>query len=955
MILLNVPGNFFEASVQFYRDLLGFHAISHSEEHIVLIHEQSRTETIKMTISRRAEVEHSAPVEPAKETDLEGKPLILAVNASSMHDIQNRLKLAQYPFCVVPDTDGEFLTRDPIGSTIFVRQSGRSVTPKPHSRLPNGSEQLVNGDITAVRKRKLAILTSGGDAPGMNAALRAIVRISLVRGCEPFAVYEGYQGLVEGGDKIKRLYWNDVQGILDQGGTIIGTARCKEFRTKEGRKRAAKNLAERGIDALVVVGGDGSLTGADTLRGEWSELLKELAAAGEISQEQFSQATNLHIVGLVGSIDNDMATTDITIGAVTSIHRICEAVDSISSTATSHQRCFVIEVMGRHCGWLALMAAISCGADWLFIPEQPPKEGWEDEMCKLLHRHREMGKRKSIIIVAEGAIDRDLKPIKSEYVKELISTRIKVDTRVTTLGHVQRGGSPAALDRYLATVQGVKAVEAVLSHGEHDESPLIGMSDNKVTAKPLMKAVEMTRAVANAINNKDFDTALSLRDPEFHASLEAFMLTLRDHNADTLSEDRQLRVAIVHTGAPAGGMNAATRALVRYALNRGHKPFVVNNGFAGLSAGEFRPVNWMDVESWTVLGGSKLGTNRSQPSDDIGLCAYQLQKNNIQALVIIGGFEAYTALLQLHEGRKVYPAFCIPTVLIPATISNNVPGTELSLGADTALNVIIEACDRIRQSAYSSRKRVFVVEVQGGRTGYLATMAGLMCGATCSYIPEEGLNLKMIAKDSAHLVKQFTEGENQGRVIIRNECASETYTTEVVSSIFRDEGKGVFDSRSSILGHIQQGGAPSPMDRVRATRMAVAGMQYIEKQAFPSIETHLTHQGKPRSQELNSFHGFNTSMAMDYMPPEILSGSPDNRGEPTIMPPRVSAVAGGVYTPNKESLVVIGIHQGTDIKFSPVDDLVSHTDFKNRKSKDAWWLHLNGLIRVLAKHGYRGE
>ena len=232
MILLNVPGNFFEASVQFYRDLLGFHAISHSEEHIVLIHEQSRTETIKMTISRRAEVEHSAPVEPAKETDLEGKPLILAVNASSMHDIQNRLKLAQYPFCVVPDTDGEFLTRDPIGSTIFVRQSGRSVTPKPHSRLPNGSEQLVNGDITAVRKRKLAILTSGGDAPGMNAALRAIVRISLVRGCEPFAVYEGYQGLVEGGDKIKRLYWNDVQGILDQGGTIIGTARCKEFRTK---------------------------------------------------------------------------------------------------------------------------------------------------------------------------------------------------------------------------------------------------------------------------------------------------------------------------------------------------------------------------------------------------------------------------------------------------------------------------------------------------------------------------------------------------------------------------------------------------------------------------------------------------------------------------------------------------------------------------------------------------
>jgi 6-phosphofructokinase 1 len=149
------------------------------------------------------------------------------------------------------------------------------------------------------------------------------------------------------------------------------------------------------------------------------------------------------------SIDNDMSTTDMTIGAVSSLHRICEAVDNISATAISHQRAFVIEVMGRNCGWLALMASLATGADWLFIPENPPPVGWEEDMCCTLQRHREMGKRKSIIIVAEGAIDRDLKPIKPDYIKDMIAKKLNVDTRVTTLGHVQRGGSPAAFDRYL--------------------------------------------------------------------------------------------------------------------------------------------------------------------------------------------------------------------------------------------------------------------------------------------------------------------------------------------------------------------------------------------------------------------------------------------------------------------------------------------------------------------------
>jgi 6-phosphofructokinase 1 len=262
---------------------------------------------------------------------------------------------------------------------------------------------------------------------------------------------EGYSGLIIGTEKyIRPLEWKEVQCILDKGGTIIGTARSKEFRERSGRLLACKNLIKNGISYLIVVGGDGSLTGCYVLRKEWRGLVEELEKKNEITKEEaLKYGSYLNIVGLVGSIDNDLASTDITIGAISSLHRICEAVDSISSTATSHQRAFVVEVMGRNCGWLALTAAIANAADYLFLPECPPEENWEAKMCEVIQKHRLMGKRKSIIIIAEGAIDRNLKPILASYVQNLISTQLGVDSRVTTLGHVQRGGTPAAFDRFL--------------------------------------------------------------------------------------------------------------------------------------------------------------------------------------------------------------------------------------------------------------------------------------------------------------------------------------------------------------------------------------------------------------------------------------------------------------------------------------------------------------------------
>lgn len=281
----------------------------------------------------------------------------------------------------------------------------------------------------------------------------------------------------------------------------------------------------KGIDALIVCGGDGSLTGADLFRKEWPSLMEELVEEKHLTAEQVEPFKTLNIVGLVGSIDNDMSSTDATIGCYSSLHRICDCVDSINDTAQSHQRAFIVEVMGRHCGWLALMAGISTGADFLFVPENPPTKDWQKEMGAIIKKHRQMGKRTTIIIVAEGAIDRELNKISCEAIKKFLSDDLKLDTRVTTLGHVQRGGSPCFYDRMLGTLQGCEAVNAVLDASPDTPSPVISIIENKIVRQPLVEAVRLTQEVPKAIQAKDFERAMKLRDAEFSEYFEAYRIT----------------------------------------------------------------------------------------------------------------------------------------------------------------------------------------------------------------------------------------------------------------------------------------------------------------------------------------------------------------------------------------------------------------------------------------------
>jgi 6-phosphofructokinase 1 len=683
--------------------------------------------------------------------------------------------------------------------------------------------------MTTVTKN-LAVLTSGGDAQGMNAAVRAVVRTALDKDLNVHAIYEGYQGMVDGGDRIRKMTWDSVGGILQKGGTVIGTARCDDFRKREGRRQAARNLLEHEIDSLIVIGGDGSLTGANIFRQEWPDLLAELVQTGQVSQEVAARRSNLTIVGLVGSIDNDMYGTDMTIGTDTALHRICEAIDAISSTAASHQRTFVVKVMGRNCGYLALMSAIATGADWVLIPENPPDVGWEQKMVEDLCLGRKAGRRDSIVVLAEGARDRQGNTIGSSHVARALEQGLGEEVRVTVLGHVQRGGSPSAFDRNLGTLMGYAAVETAIAAKPEDEPQLVGMRGNRIVHSPLMQCVEQTRTVAQLIEKHEYEKVLDMRNPSFRDAYNTFKIFIRAAPHPRPEGQTPLRLAVLNAGAPAPGMNSAVRAAVRIGLDRGHIMLGVEHGFEGLIKGSIKEMDWMSVNGWASLGGSELGTNRKVPDGkELYAIARTMEVQSIQGLLVIGGSTGYQAAHNLYEARRTFPAFNIPIICLPASINNNLPGSELSIGADTALNNIVEAVDKIKQTAVALR-RCYVVEVMGRQCGYLAMMSGLATGAERVYLNEEGVKLRDLLTDLEQLIAGFKSGKRLG-LLIRNEQANPIYTTSFMCSLFEEEGGDLFDVRQTILGHVQQGGDPSPFDRAQATRLAVRCVEYLIEEA----------------------------------------------------------------------------------------------------------------------------
>jgi 6-phosphofructokinase 1 len=449
-------------------------------------------------------------------------------------------------------------------------------------------------------------------------------------------------------------------------------------------------------------------------------------------------------------------------------------------------------------------------------------------MCQVLRKGRDIGRRDSIVVVAEGAHDRNGNPITSNHIKKVLEERLGEDTRVTILGHVQRGGSPSAFDRNLSTLTGAAAVEAILEMSNTDEIPIIGMRGNKITKTPLTTCLSETQAVAQAISEQDYQRALELRGNNFAEAFRTLRTLVRAQPHEPEPGQKLLRLAVINAGAPSPGMNTAVRAAVRLGIDKGHTILGVRNAFQGLIDGEIFEMHWMSVNGWAPRGGAELGTNRKIPVDsDFYAIARNLEKHQIQGLLVIGGWSGYEAVIELHTRRNIFPAFNIPIVCLPASIDNDLPASELSVGADTALNSIISAVDKIKQSAVASR-RVFVVEVMGQYCGYLALMSAMASGAERVYLPEEGVTLSDLEADVKMLIEGFRKGKRLG-MIIRNEWANRTYSTDFMCSLFEEEGGNLFDVRQAILGHIQQGGNPTPFDRIMATRLASKCITYLEE------------------------------------------------------------------------------------------------------------------------------
>ncbi|EHH18852.1 6-phosphofructokinase type C [Macaca mulatta] len=660
----------------------------------------------------------------------------------------------------------------------------------------------------------------------MNAAVRAVVRMGIYVGAKVYFIYEGYQGMVDGGANIAEADWESVSSILQVslestpallcaptltclgdrvGGTIIGSARCQAFRTREGRLKAACNLLQRGITNLCVIGGDGSLTGANLFRKEWSGLLEELARNGQIDKEAVQKYAYLNVVGMVGSIDNDFCGTDMTIGTDSALHRIIEVIDAIMTTAQSHQRTFVLEVMGRHCGYLALVSALACGADWVFLPESPPEQGWEEQMCVKL--------------------------------SELVVTQLGYDTRVTILGHVQRGGTPSAFDRILASRMGVEAVIALLEATPDTPACVVSLNGNHAVRLPLMECVQMTQDVQKAMDERRFQDAVRLRGRSFAGNLNTYK-RLAIKLPDDQIPKTNCNVAVINVGAPAAGMNAAVRSAVRVGIADGHRMLAIYDGFDGFAKGQIKEIGWTDVGGWTGQGGSILGTKRILPGKYLEEIATQMRTHSINALLIIGGFEAYLGLLELSAAREKHEEFCVPMVMVPATVSNNVPGSDFSIGADTALNTITDS-------------------------------------------------------NVEHLTEKMKTTIQRG-LVLRNESCSENYTTDFIYQLYSEEGKGVFDCRKNVLGHMQQGGAPSPFDRNFGTKISARATEWI-------------------TAKLREAQGRGKTLSTD------------------------------------DSVCVLGISK-RNVIFQPVAELKQQTDFEHRIPKEQWWLKLRPLMKILAKY-----
>lgn len=673
------------------------------------------------------------------------------------------------------------------------KASEKPKTPRKVKVVNKDEGIIVKTDAEEKGKCKIktiGVLTSGGDAPGMNAAVRAVVRTAIANGLAVKGIKRGFSGLID--EDIVDLNSRSVADTIQKGGTFLFTARCPEMITTEGQDIAAENCKKHGIDALVVIGGDGSFKGCLALKDR-----------------------GINVIGIPGTIDLDIACTEYTIGFDTAVNTAMHAIDKIRDTSTSQERCSIIEVMGRHAGYIALWCGLANGAEAVLTTELYQYE--EQKLINDIQTKRKSGRKHYIIINAEGIGD-------SEGMAKRIEYATGMPTSATILGYLQRGGSPTCKDRVYASAFGAKAVDILLKGGanrvvafkngsfvDFDMDEALSM---KKTLDPFLVDMlgKLTRKGDSRLMKNE--GILPIETDENAGKNVAADASIHEAASNTKGSGKKITIGVLTSGMDAPGMNAAIRAVVRSAIGYNMKVIGFRRGYSGLVEKDYLEMTNKTMSETVQRGGTQLLASDCPEfltEEGQQKAIETLKELKIDALVIIGGNGTMRGGLDLI-------AKGINVVGIPATIDLDVACTEYTIGFDTAINTAMEAIDKIRDTS-ASHERCSVIEVAGKRSGHNALWCGIATGA------EEIITNEYHDQNQQRMISEIINKKKLGKrlhLIVNSEAVGKS--ASLAKNIEFATG---LETRATVLGILQCGGAPSCQDRVFASAMGGKAVEVI--------------------------------------------------------------------------------------------------------------------------------
>ena len=683
---------------------------------------------------------------------------------------------------------------------------------------------------------KLVVLTGGGDAPGMNAALRAVSRIAIGRDWAVWGVKNGFHGLQElagatdldeprAQDRLKQIKLGTMRWAIREGGSWLGTIRYRGLKgNKALQEQIVRTLVRLDFRALIVIGGDGSLHGAHAL----SNAAEELTKSKEL-KERFP------VVAIPASIDNDIPLTEMSLGVDTAANEIVRCVDKLTDTAHAVNRVSVVETMGRNCGYLPVYGALAAGADDVFSPEIPITNRDVEKLLQTLEKEYEHDRRYAVVVVGEGAT-KGISP--TAYTENYINVgkgeESTWDVRSTVLGHVQRGGPTSAFDRILATRMAAEAVEiATTGLATGDEGGvMVALDQSTIESVPLRDVIADIRDGKTAVKRERLQEIARLVQT----------LSRQPEDGDTTGA-----LAILTAGEDAQGMNMILRSAARLGRNECEwAPYGFFNGYQGLIENEKLELTWEKLSAAGFhaprpirRGGSVLGVTRhvkalTDPEMDRILANLrELEKGHeagfLKGLIVVGGLRTARRATELDQWLRNRQR--IPIVFVPATIDHGLLSSDATVGFDSALNVVVSFCDGMTDTA-EARSEVSIVETMGGKVGALTLMGALAAGAELALIGEDVDDEdRVIAEHNVHqALEQLEERVDKfGRdyaTILVNEDLYEKYELVNLEGMAKNALSGR-EVHANKLGLSQRGGNPTFFDRVLGTLMGVKAVRTI--------------------------------------------------------------------------------------------------------------------------------